>query len=131
MTSMTVTRVRLLPSGPDSSMNSRFPNGSGRRKTGLQRVISPGNVTVEGIEIQNNGPVVNITGWTLTDAEGNEYTFGEQRLFTNGRVIVYTRTGTDTPSAKYWNRDTAVLSSGAALTLSDEDGTVQSTYVVP
>ena len=116
---------------PSRTPTATLPPTAVNAQVAILRVISPGNVTVEGVEIQNNGPVVEITGWTLTDSGGNVYTFGEQRLFTNGRVIVYTRSGTDTPSAKYWNRDTAVLSPGATLTLSDEDGAVQSTYIVP
>ena len=53
------------------------------------------------------------------------------RLFTGSVLSVYTRVGTDTPTAKFWGRDTALWSSGATLTLTDASGHVQSTYIVP
>ncbi len=93
----------------------------------IVQVISPGDITSEAVEIRNTGGVVDMTGWVLTDSDGNEYTFSEQRLFTNGAVTVYTRTGTDTPIARYWGRSQAVFGDdGDTVTLFNTSGEAQS-----
>ena len=97
----------------------------------IVRVISPGDINAEGVDVRNNGAVVDMTGWKLSDAAGDTYTFPQQRVFTGGLLTVYTRVGTDTPQAKFWGRDTALWSSGSTLTLTDSAGHVQSTYIVP
>ena len=94
----------------------------------IVRVISAGDITAEGIEIRNTGGVVDLTDWTLEDADGNVFTFPEQRLFTNGLVTVYTRRGTNTPIALYWGRSQAVWGEpGDSVTLADKDGDAQAT----
>lgn len=97
----------------------------------IVRVISPGDITAEGVEIRNTGGVVDLTGWTLTDAEGNVFTFPEQRLFTNGMVTVYSRRGTNTPIALYWGRGQAVWGEpGDSVTLANARGDVQASLRV-
>ncbi|MFN8372336.1 MAG: lamin tail domain-containing protein [Anaerolineae bacterium] len=96
----------------------------------ITNIISAGDVTAEGVEIRNDGALVDLTGWTLTDAEGNVFTFPEQRLFTGGLVTVYTRVGANTSIALFWNRNTAVWGTNDVATLRDEDGVVQSTFRV-
>ncbi len=92
----------------------------------IVRIINPGDITAEGVEIRNNGAAVNLTGWTLMDGEDNVFTFPEQRLFTGGVVTVYTRIGTNTPILLYWGRNEAVWDEGDTVTLEDAVGTVQS-----
>jgi LysM repeat protein len=116
---------------PTNTPTSTLPPTAVNAQVAILRVIGAGDITTEGVEIQNNGAVVDLSGWTLTDGGENTYTFADQRFFTNGRLVVYTRTGTDTPSAKYWNRDTAVWVRGATLALQDREGRVQSTFRVP
>ncbi|MGV2436264.1 MAG UNVERIFIED_CONTAM: LysM peptidoglycan-binding domain-containing protein [Anaerolineae bacterium] len=62
----------------------------------IVRILKPGDITQEAVEIQNRGEAVNLLGWTLTDAEGNVFEFREQLLFTDGIVTVYTRDGQNT-----------------------------------
>ena len=97
----------------------------------IVRVLSPGDINAEGVDVRNNGAVVDLTGWKLSNSSGKAYTFPQQRLFTGSVLTVYTRVGTDTPTAKFWGLDTALWSSGATLTLTDAAGHVQSTYIVP
>ncbi|MEO0563243.1 MAG: lamin tail domain-containing protein [Chloroflexota bacterium] len=93
----------------------------------LVEVLGPGDITAEGIRIVNEGNAVNVAGWTITDAQGNEFILPEQRLFTNGSVTIYTRPGEDTPIVFYWGRSTAVWGdAGDVATLRDADGQVQS-----
>ncbi|NWF67607.1 MAG: lamin tail domain-containing protein [Chloroflexi bacterium] len=91
-------------------------------------VVSAGDVTAEGVEIRNNGALVDMTGWTLADADGNTFTFPRQLVFTGGQVTVYTRVGENSPIALFWNRSTAVWGQGDVVTLRDEDGMVQATF---
>jgi LysM repeat protein len=97
----------------------------------IVEVIAAGDITAEGIRIVNEGSAVNVSGWTLTDAQGNAFTLPEQRLFTNGTVTIYTRPGEDTPIVFYWGRSTAVWGdSGDVATLTDANGQVQSSVRV-
>jgi hypothetical protein len=98
----------------------------------IVEVISAGDVTAEGVAIRNVGNTINLNGWTLTDAEGTAYTFTDRLLFSNARVVLYTRIGQDTPAVLFWNRSTAVFGEpGDVLTLKDANGVVQSTYRLP
>jgi hypothetical protein len=66
----------------------------------IVRVISPGDINAEGVDIRNNGAVVDLTDWQLSNSSGVTYTFPQQRLFTGSVLTVFTRVGTDTPTAK-------------------------------
>jgi hypothetical protein len=95
-------------------------------------VANVGDVTAEYVDIRNNGAIVDLTGWTLRDSQGNIYTFpAQRRLFTNGRISIYSRVGTDTGAALFWNQTTAVWESGDSVTLLDNSGRAQSVYLIP
>lgn len=90
-------------------------------------VDAPGDVTAEGVRLTNTGRLVDITGWTLTDLDGNEFTFPEQFMFSNFELTIYTRSGQDTPIARYWGLDEPVWQVGDIVTLRDRAGNVQAT----
>jgi hypothetical protein len=97
----------------------------------IVEVLSPGDITAEGVRIVNVGNAVSVAGWTITDAQGNEFVLPEQRLFTNGSVTIYTRPGEDTPIVFYWGRSTAVWGDvDDVVTLRDANGRVQSSVRV-
>jgi len=97
----------------------------------IVEVLSPGDITAEGVRIVNVGNAVSVAGWTITDAQGNEFVLPEQRLFTNGSVTIYTRPGEDTPIVFYWGRSTAVWGEeDDVVTLRDANGRVQSSVRV-
>jgi hypothetical protein len=125
-----VNTATLSPT-PAPTSTATLPPTATNAQVEIVRVLSPGDINAEGVDIRNNGAVVDLTGWTLSTADGIEYTFPQQRLFTGSVLTVYTRVGSDTPTAKFWGRDTALWSRGATLTLSDADGDAQSTYIVP
>jgi hypothetical protein len=128
----TATQPPTFTSTPSSTPTATLPPTATNAQVEIVRVLSPGDINAEGVDIRNNGAVVDLTGWELGDAAGDTvYTFPQQRLFTGSVLTVYTRVGTDTPTAKFWGLDTALWSSGSVLTLSDSDGEVQSTFVVP
>jgi hypothetical protein len=98
----------------------------------IVQVRDTGNVTAEGVEIRNNGPVIDLSGWTLRDTEGNVYTFpNERRLFQGGLLTVYSRVGEDTAIALFWDRTEPVWSSGEIVTLIDNQGRAQSVFEIP
>lgn len=90
-----------------------------------------GDVTAEGVRIRNSGNTINVTGWTLSDAQGNTYTFGERIIFSNQEVTLYTRAGQNTPTVAFWGLDTPVWGdAGDIVTLRDARGNVQATLRV-
>lgn len=105
-----------------------LPPTAANAQVEIVRVISAGDITAEGVEIRNLGGVVDLTGWTLRDSQGNEFVFPEQRLFTNGLVTVYSRVGQNTPIALYWGRSEAVWGDpDDTITLLNGSDAVQST----
>jgi LysM repeat protein len=97
----------------------------------ITNVNSPGDITAERVEIRNNGNNVNLKGWTLSDANGNVYTFAERFLFERSVIFIYSGVGTDTAAALFWNRTQPVFEAGDVVTLKDAAGRVQSTFRVP
>lgn len=81
-----------------------------------------GDITAEGIRLRNAGERVEISNWTLSDEDGNSFTFPVSMLFPQGEVVIYTRSGTSTGDARFWGKDESVWEAGEALTLSDEAG---------
>lgn len=109
-----------------------LPPTAANAQVAITRIIDAGNITAEGVEIRNNGPVIDLSGWTLRDGEGNAYIFpNERRLFQGGSLTVFTRVGDDTPIALYWDRQQAAYTSGEAVTLADREGRAQSVATVP
>lgn len=95
----------------------------------ISRIVGAGDITAEGVEIRNAGDGVDLQGWTLEDGAGAVFTFPQQRLFSGGQVVVFTRSGNNTPNALYQGLDEALWSadSGIAM-LRDADGELQSTF---
>ncbi|GAB4546389.1 MAG: hypothetical protein OHK0023_05930 [Anaerolineae bacterium] len=93
----------------------------------IVRVISAGDITAEGIEIRNiSGGVIEIGGWTMTDKDGNSFTFPDYQMFEGRRVIVYTRGGDNTPFALFWGLPQAIWGDPTqVLVISDANGNLQ------
>jgi hypothetical protein len=108
-----------------------LPPTAANAQVTIVEVVGVGDVTAEGIVIRNDGASLDIDGWTLSDADGNVYTFNRQTIYNRASIFLYTRSGTDTPVVKFWNRDTAVFQAGDVITLSDRNGAVQATFRVP
>ena len=97
----------------------------------IASVEALGDITAEGIRLRNTGSEINISGWTLSDADGNEYTFPGLLLFTDAVIAIYTRSGTSTEGALFWGGDEAVWQAGEQFTLSDRYGQVRKTLQIP
>ena len=90
-----------------------------------------GDITAEGIRLRNTGGEINISGWTLDDADGNTYTFPGLLLFTDAVIAIYSRSGASTEGALFWGSDQAVWQAGEQVTLKDRYGQVRKTLQIP
>lgn len=97
----------------------------------IWQVLGSGNLMAEIVIVGNRGGVVSLEGWTLSDAEGNAYTFPALTLFTDAEVHVHSGAGDDTPRDLYWGRNAPAWNGGELITLHDAAGSVVDTYIVP
>jgi len=97
----------------------------------IAEVEGLGDITAEGIRLQNMGDDINVSGWTLSDADGNSYTFRNLLLFAQRSFVLYTRSGTSTANARFWGREQSVWQPGEELTLSDTQGRVLQRLQLP
>ncbi|HNS50145.1 MAG TPA: lamin tail domain-containing protein [Anaerolineae bacterium] len=100
----------------------------------IVEVVKPGVVAQEGVTFANRGSrLADMSGWTISDAAGNSYTFPSLRLWAGGTVTVFTRAGQDgSPAAAlYWGKTQAMWSSGETATLKNTDGKTMAEYTVP
>ncbi len=81
-----------------------------------------GDITAEGIRLRNLGETVDISDWTISDSQGNSFTFIETLMFPDSAIVIYTRSGTSTSDARFWGREEAVWEAGEDLTISDAQG---------
>jgi hypothetical protein len=73
------------------------------------------NLNDEYITYENTGnETLNLTGWTVTDSEGNTFTLPDGFTLAPGeQVTLYTGSGTNTDSALYWGQASEVWNNGA------------------
>lgn len=95
-------------------------------------VIAAGDAQSERVVIEHVGELqLALAGWRLIDGSGTEYRFPALVLHPGGQVTVHTRTGDNTASELFWNRQVAVWSKGEELTLVDAERNVQASYIIP
>jgi hypothetical protein len=100
----------------------------------ITEVMGAGQVDQEAVVITNQGTgLADMQGWTLSDGEGNVYTFPNFRLWGNGSsVTLHTRIGQDgnPPANFFWGKLEAIWTPGEMATLKDGGGNVVATYTV-
>ena len=104
---------------------------SGTPQLAIRSITDAGNLATEKITIVNLGEVVDLTGWTLRDEQGNVYTFPALSLFQGGAVSVHTALGRDTVTDLYWGQAGAMWQSGETATLKDSQGRAHTTFTTP
>ena len=107
------------------------PTSSGPPLVEIGQVLGSGNLAAEVVIVRNRGGVASLERWTLSDAEGNTFTFPALTLFTDAEVRVHSAAGSPTPSDLYWGRVAPAWSGGELITLRDVAGNVVDTYIVP
>jgi LysM repeat protein len=106
---------------------------TGELRIEITEILGAGNIAEERLVITNHGDrLADMQGWTLSDAEGNTYTFPNFRLWAGGNVTVHTRIGQDgsPPSNFYWGKLEAIWSAGETATLKNAEAEVISTRTV-
>ena len=97
----------------------------------IREIQSPGTLSAEQVILTNLSGQVNMAGWTMTDGEGNKFTFPNLTLLSNGEATVHTGKGTNTPTDLYWGQAAALWSKGKVAYLRDPSGKLIATYQVP
>jgi len=106
--------------------------GTSSIQVSMVGIIGAGNLSDERIIIQNNGAQeLDLTGWSLTDNQGNSYTFPKLTLFPSVKVNLHTNAGQDTPTDLYWSRPAAIWSSGELAALYDTQNIARAFYRIP
>ncbi|WP_276249683.1 lamin tail domain-containing protein [Haloarcula rara] len=84
------------------------------------------NLNDEYLVFANRGEdALNLTGWTVTDAAGHSYTFGIYSLGPGERTTLYTGSGSDNATARYWGASGAVWNNdGDRVTVRTSGGDV-------
>ena len=128
---MTATAAAEL--GVTATALPQPPPSTGELQVEIAEVLGVGQADQETVVINNLGDrVADMQGWTLSDTDGNIYTFPNLRLWGEGSVMVHTRIGQDgnPPANLFWGKLEAVWSPGDVVTLKDALGTTVSTLVV-
>ena len=113
-------------------LTATAPPGTGDIKVNMVGVIGAGTLMDERIIIQNNGAQeLDLTGWYMTDNQGDTYTFPKLTLFPGVKVQLHTIPGQDTPTDLYWGRSAPVWSSGELAALYDTQNIARAFYRVP
>lgn len=97
----------------------------------IREIKSPGALAAEQVILTNLSGQVNMAGWTMTDGEGNKFTFPNLTLLSKGEVTVHTGKGTNTPTDLYWGQAEPRWSKNKVAYLRDPSGKLIATYQVP
>ncbi len=115
----------------NSAVAANVPNTVNEVEIVLASVEGIGEITDESIHLRNIGGDINISGWTLNDADGNSYTFPGLLLFTDAKIAIYSRSGASTEGALFWGSDQAIWQAGEQVSLIDRDGQVRKALRIP
>jgi LysM repeat protein len=143
-----VGQILIIPSGPLPTPITDLPTQtppageviptllptltpSGPTMVEIGQVLGSDDLASEVVVIRNLGGAVSLEGWTLSDAEGNVFTFPAITLFADVQMRVHSTPGRSTPSDLYWGRETPAWNGGELITLRDRAGNVTDTYIVP
>jgi len=123
--------VSLTATPSPSPIPSATPLPIGTILVSIDRVEGYGNLEKEAIEIQNNGPAINLYGWKLEGSSIGTYVFPNKTVFLGGRVSVNSTKGTDSDFYFYWNLDEAAWHSGDTIKLVNVAGEIMDSYNIP
>lgn len=123
----------LEPSPAGTSLPTPLPTltPSGPPLVEIGQVLGSGDLAAEVVIVRNRGGMAGLEEWTLSDAEGNTFTFPAITLFAGTQVRVHSTAGHSTPSDLYWGRATPAWNGGELIALRDTAGNVVNTYIVP
>ena len=98
----------------------------------IANVFGAGDLATERVRLECKGQNgVSLAGWQLTDGNGHTFTFPELTLYPGGAVDLHTGPGSNDVVSLYWGLEQAVWSTGRMVKLLDNQGVIQSTFVIP
>lgn len=87
------------------------------------------NLNDEYVVFKNGGNAATLTGWTVSDEYGHEYTFLSFTLSAYATVTLYTGSGSDTSTKLYWGSDSPIWNNdGDTVYLRDSSGALVDSY---
>ncbi|MFQ6016372.1 MAG: LysM peptidoglycan-binding domain-containing protein [Anaerolineae bacterium] len=86
--------------------------------------------TGEMVIVTNSGGQMNLKDWSLSDDDGNVYTFPDFVLGSGGTVRVHTESGKNGGADLYWGRALGVWDPGDLVVLTDDQGVIVDTYEI-
>ncbi len=116
---------------PTLPISGTAPTALGDYFVTIREIKSPGTLAAEEVILTNLSGQVNMADWTMTDGEGNKFTFPNLTLLSNGEVTVHTGKGTNTPTDLYWGQSDSRWTKGKVAYLRDPSGKLIATYQVP
>ena len=123
------------PSAPQAGQPTALQNALPPLDSPVIRVdyvTGVGDLTQELVRLSRVGEgELNLLGWKLEDSAGHEYIFGNIQMSQSGAMDLYTRAGSDTAIALYWNLPESVWKTGVKVTVKDWQGNLRAEYTIP
>lgn len=107
------------------------PSAGGPLQVEIVGVVDAGSLENECILIRNGGGPVDLEGWSVSDAAGDQFVFPRLTLFSDAEVRVCSRGGHNSPLELFWGREAPAWRSGELIVLKDRHGTIVDTSIVP
>ncbi len=125
-TRMSVPAVTATPQPTAITATRQLPS-----QVRIRDIIAPGDLSREMVIIYNTGQPINLKNWTLSDVEGNVYTFPDILLWGNEASLkIHTASGEDTATDLHWNLDKAIWGiADNEATLIDDQGNIVDVYI--
>lgn len=96
----------------------------------IMSVGGVGQLERETIVLRNQGGMVSLDGWSLSNPTGHQFIFPALTILRDGEIRVHSAQGDDTPRDLYWAQPEPVWQEGQLITLRDADGNLEDTYLV-
>lgn len=98
----------------------------------IENVFGVGDVDKEFVLLSSIGDnEINLAGWKLFESIDHQYTFPEIWLRKEGKVQVYTKSGTNNAIELYWGLTESVWQTGETVQLLDYQGSERAIYQIP
>lgn len=129
----TPTPTDTPPATPTSLPTSTLAPTAATIAVQITEVLGAGDITEEGVSLLNTSDaVVDLTGWTLTNRQGETFTFPTTRFFPKGKLLINTRAGQNSAIVLFWGKSTAQWGGpNQVVTLTDANGVVRATFPIP
>ena len=116
--------------GPEHTPTPTIPPAfQGKEGVYIEAAMNPGEPGREAILIRNTTKKLHdLAGWKLETDLGHRYIFPDLLLWPQGIVVVYTGSGTNTPTELYWGLDGPILAGASELRLYDRAGELVNSY---